>query len=622
MLLDYRRIPTGVVSLAAAAARLWVLAAVAAAGCRSGFDRIDHRVQELISESSQRLGEDAYPPRPGAAPTQPPSQVDRGDSTQHVPPTVNPSARELTFTPREEADDVLRRLESYAEPPEHALLIDLFRALEFATLGSREYRFAEEEYVLSALRLLIERHLWGPRFFNDTSALVSGSGDDGFFDSSLSIVNEFVVTQRLPYGGEISARALARATEDLHSRVAGEDTQDAEIILQAGIPLLRGAGIVARESRIQAERDLIYSAREFEQFRREFFFEIAQDFLNLVVQQQSVENAERQVRRLQEVAEREIALYEAGRTPRFEAALAEQGVVQGLDNLNARRESYQLALDRFKVRLGLPISQPVAIVPSSIDLPIPHTSMEDAVQKAIVYRLDLQTQRDRVNDARRDVANARNDLLPDLDVTAATSIPTDRDRRRGGLRFRPGQSDYQAGLTFGWPLDREIERLNVRQAQINLEREIREHDQLRDLIAVSVRSAVRDIDRAQYRLAIQDRSVEIGLERKASIDAAPDRATARDRSEAADELLQAQDARDEARRDLQVAVLQYLLETGQLRVRADGVILPLAGMTVNQVIEAQQPPANDPNGALEPDLLPPEPPIPPPQEPAEPAPDG
>ena len=58
-----------------------------------------------------------------------------------------------------------------------------------------------------------------------------------------------------------------RATEDLHRKVSGEGIQSAEIILEADIPLLRGAGNVAREDRIQAERDLIYAAREFERFR-------------------------------------------------------------------------------------------------------------------------------------------------------------------------------------------------------------------------------------------------------------------------------------------------------------------------------------------------------------------
>ena len=51
----------------------------------------------------------------------------------------------------------------------------------------REFRFQEETYLLAAMRLLIERHLWGPRFFNDVLATVDADGDDGLFDTSLDL---------------------------------------------------------------------------------------------------------------------------------------------------------------------------------------------------------------------------------------------------------------------------------------------------------------------------------------------------------------------------------------------------------------------------------------------------
>ncbi len=272
-----------------------------AGGCDSGFQRIDRRTTELLTTSSALLGADAIIPR-----TAQPSSVamDRGDRDlyrQDVP-TVNPSADELTFTPIDESDDaeaVIRRLEGYSQLSGDAVRLDLRGALSYAIRNSREYRFAEEEYVLAGLRLLIERHLWGPRFFNELQATAEGDADSGSYDSALRLVNEFRVTQRLPYGGEVSARALARATEDLHRRVSGERVQTADLIFSADIPLLRGAGQVAREDRIQAERNLVYAARDFERFRREFLFDIAQAFLNLVVQKQAIGNAQNGVQMLE-----------------------------------------------------------------------------------------------------------------------------------------------------------------------------------------------------------------------------------------------------------------------------------------------------------------------------------
>lgn len=563
----------------ARAATVLALAALLA-GCQSPLRRIDQRVDALMTDRSAALGPAVPAPSIERLHTDPTSVGAAGDPLAETPATTNPDAADLPFTPADEAQDVIERLEAYNQTPGEALSLDLAGAIAYAIRHGRDYRFAEEEYVLDALRLLIERHQWGPRFFDDVTATVEGSGDGGLFDTSLRLVNEFRVTQRLPYGGEVSARALARATEDLHLRVSGENTQSADIILDADLPLLRGAGWVARENLIQAERDLIYAARDFERFRRSFIFDITAAFLNLTVRLQGIGNTEDQVRSLEELAQRERSLFDAGRITRYESALSEQRTVVARDTLNSLRENYRLAVDRFKVRIGMPSDQPLRIVPSSPGLPTPQIGLDEAVQAALTWRLDLQTARDQLDDSRRAVEIARNDLLPDLDVFASGTIPTESGRDRAGLRFDPRDADFQAGVTFGLPLDREIERLNLRQRQIALERAKRSYEEFRDSVAVDARAAVRDIDRALFSLQIQERSIQIAQERLASIRAAPERADARDSSDAVDDLSRAQNDVDAARRDLQLAILRYLLDTGQLRIEADGSIRPLAGMAL------------------------------------------
>ena len=134
--------------------------------------------------------------------------------------------------------------------------------------------------------------------------------------------------------------------------------------------------------------------------------------------------------------------------------------------------------------------------------------------------------RDRLDDTQRTVDNAFNALLPDLNLSGSLTLPTDDD-----LDFEPGDTSFLASVTFGLPLDREIERLNVRQAQIDRERSIRDYEEFRDSVAVDARSAVRDIDRAKFSVRLQEENIEIAHHRRASIEAAPDRANARERSE-------------------------------------------------------------------------------------------
>src|SRR3954465_5422488 len=75
------------------------------------------------------------------------------------------------------------------------------------------------------------------------------------------------VRQKLPYGGQIEAAAVANAVAVISGNVA--DGQTARVALTASVPLLRGAGLVNLEGLINGERQLVYQIRDFEQFRRE-----------------------------------------------------------------------------------------------------------------------------------------------------------------------------------------------------------------------------------------------------------------------------------------------------------------------------------------------------------------
>ncbi|MHC4430146.1 MAG: TolC family protein [Planctomycetota bacterium] len=198
----------------------------------------------------------------------------------------------------------------------------------------------------------------------------------------------------------------------------------------------------------------------------------------------------------------------------------------------------------------------------------------------MAWRLDLQNRRDQVDDARRRVEVARNAVLADVDLTASVLIPTDDTKRRAGVDFSLDDTIIRGGVSVGLPFDRKIERVGLRTAQIGLERTARDYEEFRDNVAVAIRNAVRNIDRALFSEDLQEQNVTIAETRLASIEAAPERAEARDRTESADDLLDAQNDYLAARRDVQIAILGYLLATGQLRVDRDGSIQPPSGMDV------------------------------------------
>lgn len=508
------------------------------------------------------------------------------EALSETPATSNPGVGDLVFVAADEQRDVEARLEAYAvaagavvaEGGEPLPVLTLKESFRTSQISGREFLSAEEDYLLSAIRLLQERHLWGPRFFNDTTATVRGRGDSGDFSHATDVINRLRVSQRLPYGGAVEAEALVSATDQLRDVATESYVQSSELALRADIPLLRGAGMVARESLIQAERNMVYQARNFERFRRTYLVDIAGDYFDLLQTKERISNQQRQLASLQSLQRQTMAQVDAGRREAFERDNAENRVRQAESDLAQLREAYILQLDRFKIRLGIDSTQAFDLSTELIDPPEPETTLDEATRVALEYRLDLQNVRDGVDDSRRAVANAENDMLPDLDLAGRVSIPTDSADLTGGLAIDPDETNYSASATLGLPLDRENERLNRRAAIVRLQRATRQYEEARDEVAVSVRGALRAVENARLQLRLAEEQVRINLKRKRGLELKRDQVDTQSLIDADNDLLSAENQRDLARTQLRKAVLNYLLESDQLRVKPDGTFDPLPGM--------------------------------------------
>lgn len=494
------------------------------------------------------------------------------------PATSNPPAAGLPARRMDLGSDIaIDHSAQSADADAIPIELDLVGLLAYAIASAPDYRSEKEDLFLATLALIIERHEWGPRFFNTVSANLSGTPESGDFDTALDLVNSFRATQRLPYGGTASVEALVNYTtllQQASTNTGPDDTQDARINASIDLPLLRGAGQVAREDIIQAERDLVYAAREFERFRREFFVDIANTYFDLLRQQNGIDNQHMQLEGLELLAQRLSEEATRGRVPQFEADDAEAQVLFGESNLIRAQDNYQTALDRLKIRIGMPTTQPLVVARGQFEIPVPALDEASAVPTALRHRLDLQTTRDRVTDSRRSALVSKNQLLGDLDFSADLNLRTDGDADQGGADFELEDSDFSLGLSYDVPLDREIELAQYRRSLVLLERAQRNYRVDQDRVALDVRDAIREIDRARLTVQLQERNIEFAERRlegiriraqKPNENIAPRRII-----EAEEDLLDARNRRDEAVADLQAAVLQYLLVTGQMRIGPDG----------------------------------------------------
>ncbi|MBL9000424.1 MAG: TolC family protein [Phycisphaerae bacterium] len=514
------------------------------------------------------------------------------------PTSTDPAAAALRYHPADEKIDVANRLRIYAgqaglnlenspdaakrllEPAPGVLPLDLNGVFRESQKTGREFLNAEESYLLSAIRVLQERHLWGPQLFNDTNFVLAGEGENGNFEHALDVINRLRIAQRLPYGGSVEAAWIVAATQQLRNTATDRYRQSSTIVLSGNVPLLRGAGMVAQENLIQTERDLVYAARDFERFRREYLVSLASDYFNLLLSRDAIVNQLRSISSLENLERATAAKVEAGRVEAFEKGIASNRVQSARSGLVSLVNQYIARAQRLQIRLGRSIDQPIGLVDDVLRLPDPQPDEVTGAQLALEYRLELQNLRDRLDDSRRAVANARNELLPDLNVGGTITIPTDPDNSNGGLAIDPGELNYAATANLSLPLNREVERLNLRARMIELNRQVRNYEEARENVIAEVRDAIRSVLSARLQLQLAESQVEINRLRLRGQQLQIDTVDTQSLVDSENALLESENERDRALTDLRNAVLDFLLATGQLRVAYDGTFLPLPGMEI------------------------------------------
>lgn len=557
---------------------------VVLAGCsgHGTLDGLDKEVSGLIErERDMSLGVEAS--RGDAV-----DDIERGrmlgsgTMDDEQPTTVNTEAADLPTRAsgrKMRTGDELMNAEASSplDPEEGALELDLEGLLGYAIEHAPEYRSEKEALFLATLNLIIERHQWGPRFFNTTSVGLDGDlPEGGDHEQAVELINDFRVMQRLPYGGEVAASALVNYTNALRqasSDSSAHNSQGTTLSVGLDLPLLRGAGQVAREDRIQAERDLVYAVRRFERFRRSYLVSLSETYFNLIFQQRQIENEERQLRSNERLAARFRALADAGREAVFQAEDAQQRVLSNRSSLLSVQQSYATAIDQLKLRLGLSLEDPLVLLPVDMNIPEPVLDQRESVRVALANRLDLQTEFDRVDDARRALRVAENNLKGDLDFDASMALRTRSDREFGGVDFDLGRGDYSLGLSYGMALDRKIEQANYRRALVSVEQSERDYRVERDRVVLQVRDSIRGIEQARLTLELQTRGVELNERRLQGVLLRQRDLGPRQVIDAEEDLLNARNTRDRAATQLRIRILGYLLDTGQMRVGRDGTWL-------------------------------------------------
>lgn len=475
-----------------------------------------------------------------------------------------------------------------AEVERGARMLDLATALDLAVRQSREFQTRREVLFLESLDLSLSRHRFTPIF---------GAGGNGSFTTTTpipvigtnSVTGETVsglrngnqiVSGRMTFGLNwllaTGARLSADFTTDFLRFVSGGSGQNVSSRVGGSLvqPLLRGAGFKATlESLKQSERDLLYALREFAQYRQTFAVTTAEDYYQVLQARDTARNAFLDLQRSRQNVARERAFADEGQRPLASLDQFRQAELNSETRWLEAVRTYREGLDRFKISLGIPLDSKLVLDDQELArlaVTDPGVPVAEAVPVAVATRLDLQTARERVEDAQRRIPIAKNNLLPQLDAAASGGFSS-KDNDHLSLPD-PKLYNWSAGLNVDLGLDRKFQRNDFRRALIAVEQTRRQFALAVDNVRLQVASDWRALDQAKRNFENAEIGVKLAERRveEQELRMQLGRGQTRDLLDAQADLNSARNGRTAALVNHTLARLRYWRDMGLLFVREDG----------------------------------------------------
>ncbi len=453
--------------------------------------------------------------------------------------------------------------------------LGLQEVLSIAARSSRQYQERKESLFLSALQLTLERYAFAVQTQGEIGALVSGSGDTA---EEFEADGDLTFLRVLGTGAQI----VGGIGLNLFRSLTSSDAPDLTSSVTLGItqPLLRGFGRrIVLEPLTQAERNVVYAARDYERFRRTFSVDTATRFWRILQQVDVVENERQNVANLELLRSRNEALAESGRLSDIQVDQARQDELRSRDRLISESAQLERLLDQFKLFLSLPPQVELRFDPLELERlgeDLPDLSEEkrwkeaELIDVALLRRLDYLTALDEVDDAQRKVAVARDRLRMGLDLKLDAVAASDAGQP---LELDANDVDWSAGLDIDLPIDRLQERNQLQQALIVRDQFRRDAEELGDQIQADLRDDLRQVQATLEAWRIQQGAVLLATRRVEStnLNLEAGRADTRDILEAQEALVEAQNAATRALIDHRLAILSLWVNMEILRVDEAGL---------------------------------------------------
>jgi len=457
-------------------------------------------------------------------------------------------------------------------------VINLQQAVEIATKFNRDYQSKKETLYKSALTLTGTRYQYALQWFGTIEgSYEDDKGTDDYDDVSID-ARGGVDQQSLFLDGVLFNIGIAI---DWTRFLTGDPRTTLRSFLSGDVtvPLLgRVAGRQAREELTQDERDVLYAIRKFNRERKTFVIDIISYYYDVLQKRDRVDITEASYKRQVESVNQLKMEVEVGQRPPSDVDEAMQNLLSAENKLIRDRQSYEQALDEFKIRLSLPTDANITLDQNElaaleeIGISQPDYTEAEAMEMALVRRLDLANTRDRLEDSARKLELTADELGVQLDLTGSIDevrSPPGTDFSR--LQFHEGT--YSLAFAADLPFDRKDQRNKYVRELIDLQQQQRSYDEYIDNVKLDVRKAYRDLTEKAESYRIQKVGLELAERRveEQKLLLEYGRGTIRLLLETEDDLVSAQNSVTVALVNHTVVKLNFFRDIGVLQVKPDGM---------------------------------------------------
>jgi outer membrane protein TolC len=343
------------------------------------------------------------------------------------------------------------------------------------------------------------------------------------------------LVQEIPLGGSLTMSLTGSKTDSNTRFQTINPRYGTTLTLNFSQPLLRDFGLrMSRREIIVAQNNFDISEKQFAKFVQDLVYQVEQAYWNLVYGIENLNVRQQSLKLAQELLEKNRRSVEVGTLAPIEVLTAQADVAsREADILDAQVlvKNYEDALKAVtNLAAEAPDAGDVRLMPA--DRPAfekVEANLDQAMTTAMANRPDLFATQIDIQNKELNLSYARNQLLPDLSLTAQYWSPgvsgsmilyENNDPLFGAVigtipgnvsqalkdTFKFRYQNWSLGLTLSIPLNTIFSRAYAAQARISLDQALASFKVQEQQLALEVRSAVRGVEtnymRAEaYRLA-------------------------------------------------------------------------------------------------------------------------